>query len=488
MKILLIDDEKDFVSSLEKFIIQLGYETSVCYSGQEALDVFYREAPDIIITDIQMPRMDGIEFIRRIKQVIGHHIDIIVVTGFSNTENTIKALKYGVRDFFTKPLDISELAAVLQRCNEEILNRNNDKCRTEKSAPSSAMPAVNSCQVSEEPLPLYVFSDIMRSTLEKASLYAQDRSLPILICGETGTGKEMLARYIARRHGMGKPFIAINCSALPEQLIEAELFGYEKGAFTGASPSGRSGIFELAQDGTVFLDEIGTMDLHLQAKLLRVLEEKVFTRIGGNALLPVRSRILTATNSDLELEVAKGRFRRDLLYRINAGVITIPPLRERKGDIVPLVYAFGRQFAQESNYCFLGVSKEGEALLRQYSWPGNVRQLRNTVRLLCLVARGRQASLADVESLSSAFSNLENIPVREQEMLNGLGTESLPERGFNLEQFTMRIIKSALQLNGNNISKTARYLGLTRRQMQHRLKRILPDAGTGAQSEHRDQE
>lgn len=486
MKILLIDDEKDFVSSLEKFIIQLGYETSVCYSGQEALDVFYREAPDIIITDIQMPRMDGIEFIRRVKQVIGHHIDIIVVTGFSNTENTIKALKYGVRDFFTKPLDISELAALLRRCEEEILSRNKEN-RTEKSAPKACMPAVNSCQVSEEPLQLYVFSDIMRATLEKASLYAQDRSLPILICGETGTGKEMLARHIARHHGMGKPFIAINCSALPEQLIEAELFGYEKGAFTGASPSGRSGIFELAQDGTVFLDEIGTMDLHLQSKLLRVLEEKVFTRIGGHTLFSVRSRILTATNSDLELEVAKGRFRRDLLYRINAGVITIPPLRERKDDIIPLVYAFGRHFAQESNTCFPGVSKEGEDLLRQFSWPGNVRQLRNTVRLLCLVARGRQATLADVESLSPAFSKLESIPMHEQEPLDGVGTESLPERGFNLEQFTMRIIKSALQLNGNNISKTARYLGLTRRQMQHRLKRIFPNGVVGTQPEHSNQ-
>jgi len=483
MKVLLIDDEKDFITNLQGFIAKLGYETVVAYDGNEGLNAFYREKPDVIITDIRMPGMDGIEFIRRVKSIAASEVDIIIITGFSNAENTIRALKYGVRDFFTKPPDIRELASLLMHCDDDLRQRNKQATRRADAGGGSAAasPDKDAVLLGEMPA-LHVFSESMRALLEKATLYAQDPALPILIRGETGTGKELIAQFIARRHGLNKPFIAINCAALPEQLIEAELFGYEKGAFTGASPSGYKGVFERARDGTVFLDEIGTMDLHLQSKLLRVLEQKVFMRVGGTAVHHLSSRVLAATNSNLEDAVADGEFRSDLLYRINAGMIEIPALRDRREEIVPLAYEFGRLFAREQDTVFSGISPQGEALLEQYPWPGNVRELKNSMRLLTLVARGRVAGSEDIKSLSASLGTFfqQGVP-EEAGPGNGGRTDedlALPPRGFNLEQFNLRVIKSALAMHGGNISKTALYLGLTRRQLQHKVKKnMLKDDG-----------
>lgn len=471
MKVLLVDDEKDFVLNLKRFITKLGYDTLVAYDGNEGLSTFYREQPDVIITDISMPGMDGIEFIRQVKSVNDSLVDIIIITGFSNTENTIKALKYGVRDFFTKPADIRALATVLKCCDDDLRQRKIEK-KEDRNVGKAPTPLIERTTALPEVLHLHVFSESMRAVLEKANLFAQDPSLPILIRGETGTGKELIAQTIAKRHGANKPFIAINCSALPEQLIEAELFGYEKGAFTGASPTGRKGVFEQAGDGTVFLDEIGTMDHHLQSKLLRVLEQKVFTRVGGNTLFSLSSRILTATNLNLESAVASGHFRSDLLYRINAGMIIIPPLRERKEDIIPLAYEFCRRFASEQGITFMGISKEGEKIFEEYPWPGNVRELKNSMRLLALVTRGRRAELDDIKSLSLSFSEwLSPSHKTRKDTVENKETIALPPQNFNLEQFNLRVIKSALLMHGGNISKTAQYLGMTRRQLQHKVKK-----------------
>jgi DNA-binding NtrC family response regulator len=474
MKILLIDDEQDFVKNLEKFLRKLGHETVIAHDGQSALDLFHRSPVDIIITDIRMPGLDGIEFIRRVKDVMRQHIDIIVITGFSTPENTIKALKYGVRDFFTKPIEIRDLATLLLRCEEDLNKRKKTK------------PGVNpvwkkSCLAgdTESGFPiagqdtLHVYSDVMRNTLEKATLYALDPTLPILICGETGTGKELLAQYIAHRHGANKPFIAINCAALPEHLIEAELFGYEKGAFTGASPGGRKGIFELAQDGTIFLDEIGEMNLSLQSKFLRVLDQKTFTRLGGHTNYALYARILTATNRELETAAARGLFRSDLLYRINAGIITIPPLRERRDDILPLAYEFGRVFAENNGFIFSGLSRDVERHFIAYGWPGNVRQLKNAMRLLVLVARGRKAEMNDLQLPVSSLRNFDDVTDFDGETEKfDPARFSLPESRFNLEAFSWRVMHAALEKHKGNITRTAQYLCMSRRQLQGRLKKI----------------
>ncbi len=474
MKILLIDDEQDFVKNLEKFLKKLGHETLVAHDGQKALDVFRKEPPDIIITDIRMPGMDGIEFIRRVKEVMRRHVDIIVITGYSTPENTIKALKYGVRDFFTKPVDIRELAAVLLRCEDDLHARSKANALTAHFCKKPVAGPGDADSGNAGQNPLLVYSDVMRDTLEKATLYAHDPTLTILICGETGTGKELLAQYIAQRHGADKPFIAVNCAALPEPLIEAELFGYEKGAFTGASPSGRKGIFELAKNGTIFLDEIGEMSLPMQSKLLRVLDQKVFSRVGGHTHYRLSARILTATNRQLELAAAGGGFRSDLLYRINAGTIVIPPLRERRDDILPLAYEFGRCFAQSHNGVFSGLSEAVERFFLKYPWPGNIRQLKNTMRLLALIARGRKAEMGDIQLPSAPVAGLPAPGV----MGGGAavydsGSVTLPEQPFDLENLTLRIIKSALIMHESNITRTARYLGMSRRQLQGKIKKAL---------------
>ena len=475
MKILLIDDEQDFVKNLEKFLRKLGHQTDIAHDGQSALDLFHRSPADIIITDIRMPGMDGIEFIRRVKEVMRQHVDIIVITGFSTPENTIKALKYGVRDFFTKPIEIRDLAALLLRCEDDLHKRNKTKSLADPIC-KKPVPGIGNekelCGTGQDIL--HVYSDAMRNTLEKATLYALDPTLPILICGETGTGKELLAQYIAHRHGADKPFIAINCAALPEHLIEAELFGYEKGAFTGAAPTGRKGIFELARDGTIFLDEIGEMHLSLQSKFLRVLDQKIFTRVGGHANFALSARILTATNRKLETAAAEGMFRSDLLYRINAATITIPPLRERRDDILPLAYELGRGFAKNHGFIFSGLSPEVEQYFLNYPWPGNVRQLKNTMRLLVLVARGRKAEMDDLEFPACSLKNFSGPEEQDKDgKLLELSRFSLPEERFNLESFTLRIVREALEKHEGNITQTAKYLNMSRRQLQGKLKKAV---------------
>ena len=327
--------------------------------GVEGLREFHSRDFNLVITDIRMPRMDGLEFLRRTKVIERSPVDIIVITGHGDMANAIKALKYGAYDYLQKPIDVRELTITMERSAEYTALRTN-YARLKKEFDDQVEARTRTVRGQAEQLRavyleeigldrLCVYSEAMRRVIDQAEQYSSEKEIPVLIEGESGTGKELVARYV---HHYGQvsaivPFVAINCGAISRGLFEGELFGHEPGAYTGATAKGRMGRFEAADGGTIFLDEIGEMPLNLQVKLLRVLEEKRICRLGGVKEIPVDFRIICASNKDLSKEVHEKRFRLDLFYRINTGSIRIPPLRERRDDILPLAFHFvNRAFAR----------------------------------------------------------------------------------------------------------------------------------------------
>ncbi|MBE0596431.1 MAG: sigma-54-dependent Fis family transcriptional regulator, partial [Desulfuromonadales bacterium] len=335
MNILVIDDEPDICQSLAGFLRRLGHNVSLAGNGAEGLKTFHQQDIHLIITDLRMPVLDGLELLKRIKTVERSDVDVIVFTGHGDMDNAIRALQFGAFDYLQKPVNVQELAIAIERAAEYATLRAN-YARLKNDFSSKVSEEVRACRGEAERLRrayleeiglgnLCVFSDGMRQVLRQAEKYSADRNLAVLIEGESGTGKELIARYIHHFQADNQlaPFVPINCGACSENLFEAELFGHEGGAYTGATRHGRKGKLEAAAGGTVFLDEIGEMPLSLQVKLLRVLEEKRICRLGGIKEIPIDVRILCATNKDLKKEVEVGAFRLDLYYRISVGTLMV---------------------------------------------------------------------------------------------------------------------------------------------------------------------
>jgi DNA-binding NtrC family response regulator len=483
LKILIVDDEQDIRQSLSHFIGKLGHQSITAEDGADALRKFHQNNDiNLVLTDIRMPNMDGIELLRRLKYIESSPVDVIVITGHGDMENAIQSLKLGAFDYLQKPINVRELAITIARLSEYItLKKNysglkeefNKKVEIETMVCRSENEQLREAYLREIGLEnLYVFSDGMRQVLRQAEKYSADRSVPLLIEGESGTGKELIARYTHRFRQQKKtvPFVAINCGALTEGLMESEMFGHESGAYTGATRTGRIGKFELASGGTIFLDEIGEMPLALQVKLLRVLEEKKLYRLGGNAEIPVDIRVICATNKDLQQAIANKQFRMDLYYRINMGNIKIPPLRDRREDILPLACRFVSQSFVRKGLKFENFTAAAEKFLGAFEWPGNVRQLKNAMERLALF---KNDGLIDINDLSfiremmptNQFIN-DTIPVLDQN--NFL----LPNDRFDIEAFNQKIIQYALTKNNGNQTLTAKYLGISRRILQGRLKKL----------------
>lgn len=482
MNILLVDDEPDVRKSLSKFLGKLGYTVLCATDGMEGLKVFHEKNINLLITDIRMPGMSGLELLRRIKVVEGSPVDVIVITGHGDMDNAITALKYGAFDYLQKPINVRELAITIDRSKEyaalrtkyiRLKNEFDERLESETSAIKGEAQQLRKAYLQEIGLDeLCVYSDAMNQVVRQAEKYSTDRFISVLVEGESGTGKELIARYIhhyAQENSL-LPFIAINCGALPQELFESELFGYEPGAFTGATRSGQAGKLEAASGGTVFFDEIGEMPPSLQVKLLRVIEYKKVYRLGGVNEIPVDVRFIFSTNKNLNLAVSEKHFRLDLFYRISMGNINIPPLRERKDDILPLAHRFVCRALLRRGKQFERFTKDAEEFLINFSWPGNVRQLKNAMEQLALMKTNDRIDVEDLSFIQDLTSL--NDTAQTRRFVLGDDGFDLPEAGLNLEALNERIIHQSLEKNKGNQTITAKYLGISRRALQGRLKKM----------------
>ncbi|RJR22744.1 MAG: sigma-54-dependent Fis family transcriptional regulator [Desulfobacteraceae bacterium] len=482
MKILLVEDEPDVSRSLGMFLQKLGYEVRNVPDGESGLREFHAGKPDLVITDIRMPNMSGLELLRRIKIVEKSPVDVIVITGHGDLDNAVTALKYGAFDYLQKPVNVKELAIAIERSREYTCLRNrylqlrdefNEKVENGIKAIRGEAEQLRRAYLQEVGLDEFCFySEAMCKVVRAAETYSMDRSIPVLVEGESGTGKEVIARYIHYFSvvNMLSPFIALNSASLNMDLFESELLGHEPGAFTGALRNGRPGKLEAASGGTVFLDEVSEMPLQLQAKLLRVIEEKRFFRIGGLQEIPVDVRFICASNRSLRQAVEEKQFRLDLYYRIAMGYIHVPPLRDRKDDIMPLAHRFAQRAFKRRGKRFQSFSPDAESFLLSFSWPGNVRQLKNTLERVALMNMNGFVEAGDI-------SFLEEINRKEDSDRKGpftLGSDpfQLPPEGIDLDALVQKIIKDALTVNKGNQSRTARYLGMTRRALQGKLMKM----------------
>lgn len=485
MNILLIDDEEDIRSSLSKFIGKLGHSIDTAVDGREGLRKYMQRPYEMVITDIRMPGIDGIELLQQIKQINTHTSEVVVITGHGDMGSAIQALRNGAYNYLQKPIDVRELAATIQRCADlallrakylELKNNFDTQLNEELCQVISSTEVFKTAYLQEVGLDrLKYCSAKMQNVITLAEKFCRDRSVPVLIEGESGTGKELIARLIHyfETGAESQPFVAINCGAISPELFEGELFGHEAGAYTGASRTGRKGKLAVADKGTLFLDEIGEMPLAMQVKLLRVLEEKCYVPIGGNQEIALDFRLLSATNKNLEQEVAEGNFRLDLFHRINVGQITIPPLRERRDDIMLLATHFIRRACSRQGRRFESFSPEAEQLLKSSEWPGNVRQLKNSMDRLALLSPVGNFVPEDLSFLNRQAGNTESVNSVPGNVLSD--NFELPEERFDIEELTNNIILKALQKHEGNQTRTAMYLGITRRMLQGRLKKLQVD-------------
>jgi two-component system response regulator AtoC len=482
LNILIIDDEPDVRLSLANFLGKLGHSVICAEDGVSGLREFHTRDLDLVITDIRMPAMDGLELLRQIKKIEMSPVDVIVITGHGDMDNAIAALKYGAFDYLQKPLNVRELAILIERSREYAALRN-QYFRLKKEFEARLEHQSLAIQGEAEQLrkaylqeigldEMCVYSESMREVMRKAEKYSTDRSVPVLIEGESGTGKELIARYVhhyAQENPL-LPFVAINCGALPKELFESELFGHEPGAFTGATRTGRAGKLESASGGTVFLDEIGEMPLQLQVILLRVIEEKKLYRLGGVNEKQIDVRFICASNKNLKLSVSENNFRMDFYYRISTGYIYIPALRDQKEAILPLAHHFISRAFMRKGKRFECFTKDAEKLIVECSWPGNVRQLKNTVERLALMKSDGRIDAEDLSFIRDATSFEERGPGRT--FVLGREDFDLPAGGLNLVALNDRIIRQALAKNKGNQTRTAEYLGISRRVLQGYIKKI----------------
>jgi DNA-binding NtrC family response regulator len=450
-KILVVDDEHLIRWSLEQSLLKQGYDVQTAATGEEALKQLQEDPPDLMLLDIQLPGMDGLEVLSRAKE-LDEDLLVIMVTALGVLETAVKAMRMGAFDYINKPFNLDELAIIIRKALE------NRDLRKE-------VAQLRSVQTSKYGISrITAKSRAMSQVLDMVRKVAKSDASTVLIQGESGTGKELVAKAIHYESARcDKPFMAINCAAVPATLLESELLGYEKGAFTDAKAQ-KKGLFETADGGTVFLDEIGDMEIGMQAKLLRVLEERSFRRVGGTKEIPIDVRIVSATNQELLKKVEAKEFRNDLYYRLQVIPIYLAPLRERREDIMPLVEFFIGYFNREFGKSVKGVSKLAHKFLEEYSWPGNVRELRNIIE---------RAIILESENILT----LEHLP---PEMVVGAAGVSggsplnfqIPAEGIDIEDVERELIRQSLEIAEGNQSKAAKLLHLGIDAFRYRMKKF----------------
>ena len=446
--VLIVDDEKSILKSLGGLLSDEGFEVLTASNGYEALKVIEREAPDLVLLDIWMPGIDGLDTLQEIKKD-NPYVQVIMITGHGTVETAVKATKFGAFDFIEKPLSIDKvIVAINNALNFRRLEEENRYLRKKTLEKNS---------ISGESAPIL--------ELKKHIAMVAPTESWILINGENGTGKELVARTIHQLSARAdEPLIDVNCAAIPEELIESELFGHEKGSFTGAV-SKKIGKFELASGGTIFLDEIGDMSLKTQAKILRVLQEQKFQRVGSGRTLSVDVRVIAASNKDLEVEIERGTFREDLYYRLNVVPIHVPSLRSRQKDIPLLIETFLVECAQKDGGKKKTISQAAVKILQSYSWPGNVRELKNLVERLTIMVEKEQIEINDIPDPYNPTQG---------ERLDQTETQLLFEGPLKAARtaFEKEYIRRKLEENDNNVTQTAKAIGVERSYLHKKIKKL----------------
>ncbi|MBX7115643.1 MAG: sigma-54 dependent transcriptional regulator [Myxococcaceae bacterium] len=449
-RVLVVDDEANLRKVLAAMLRKDGYEVTVAADGEQALAEFQKNGADVVVTDLVMPKLGGMELLKAVNAQRGD-VPVIIITAHGTVDNAVEAIKRGAFDYITKPFEHAEIQAVVAKA-ARTQAANQDRVGPEGKARNAI--------IGDSPEMHEIFKIIDK---------VADTPSTVLITGESGTGKELIATALhdgsARRD---KPLIRINCAAIPKDLMESELFGYERGAFTGAVTS-KPGRFELADGGTLFLDEVGEIPLEMQVKLLRVLQESEFERVGGIKTTRVDVRLIAATNRDLKKEVEAGRFRGDLFFRINVVPLLLPPLRDRMADIPMLVSHFIEKFNKRLNKRIEGISEEALALLKGYSWPGNIRELENMMERVIVFADGPHIVARDLpdtvrgSAATAGTSPSETSPTR--------GETSLKDAvRFAQAEVEKAMIVKALEATVGNVTRAAKLLQISRKSLQTKMK------------------
>ncbi len=450
-KILIVEDEPNARAGLAELVNSWGYRTAVAVDGVDALDRIAQWSPDLVVTDLKMPRMDGMELLHRIAE-LPQRIAVVLLTAQGSIESAVEAMRIGAYDYLPKPVDPTRLRSILKNAAQE---------RTAADPAQASTPAAFSQQKSAAPRdsgPLVGSSARMEEIVALIHRIAPT-NVSVLITGESGTGKELVARALHDLSGRrDKPFVAVNCAAIPETLIESEIFGHEKGAFTGAAER-RAGCFELAEGGTLLLDEIGEMPAPTQTKLLRVLEDRKLRRLGSKSETPVDVRIVAATNKDPQVAVANGQLRGDLYYRLNVFNVIMPPLRDHREDIPAIATRLIDEMNTRHGCTVSGISAALLARFDDYSWPGNVRELRNTLERAIILANSGQIT---PQHLPPDFGQLRS----EEEETNAIRVSV----GTTVDVAEKQLILKTLISTGNNKTRAAEILGISPKTLQNKLK------------------
>ncbi len=445
--ILVVDDEAKMRRLLEIMLTQMDYAVLQAGNGLEAIAVLAKQTVDLIITDLKMPQLDGIGLLKQLREQ-ANNIPVIVVTAYGTVETAVDAMKYGASDYIVRPFELDAVEAAVQQALS-LSNAQREKRYLGQEAKSSWQGFVGSSTSMQQ-----VYTLIQQVAVTKTG---------VLIQGETGTGKELVARAIHNTSPRASSaFISINCAAIPANILESELFGYSKGAFTGATKE-RIGKFELANGGTLFLDEITEMDFNLQAKLLRVLQERSFERLGSNRTISIDVRIIAATNRHPRLAISEQKLREDLFYRLNVFTIELPPLRERREDIIPLARFFLEKHAVEFGYVFTGIEADCAACLMAYAWLGNVRELENMMERAIVLSAGKVI----------AMKHLSKEILGDTQVAPAVSVTEISALNSQVEQFEKNIIEQALLKTGDNKAKAAQLLEISERSLWYKIKKYF---------------
>ena len=452
--IFVVDDDSVIRANLQEFLQMEGHEVETFSSGEDALSRISNEVPDLMLIDLRLPGIDGLNLLEKVKSE-SQSIQVVIITGHADISSAVKAIKLGARDYIKKPFDMEEISIIVHK------------------AESAGKMDEHLAYLHKEEQTRLGFGEIIGTSEAIKNVFrfvrqvADSPKTTVLIRGETGTGKELVARAIHNNSDRSKnPFIEVNCSAFQETLLEAELFGHEAGAYTDAKER-KKGLVELSHEGSFFLDEIGDMNLGLQSKVLKVIEEQVFRRVGGTKQISIDTRIISATSRDLEKLVSEDRFRQDLYYRLNVAMVELPPLRDRDEDIILLAEHFVGVYNAEFKRNIRGLLPEVKSLMMRYSWPGNVRELKNVIERAVLFEKGEYIS---TESIRIIYAAVNPEAAKTVTQLTAQQTE-ISEEGISLDEIEKSFIQKALESAKGNQTRAAQMLGISREKIKYRMKK-----------------